>query len=207
MMAILTALLILCAPFAPQDSKAPKDTKKAMDPFRHFIGKWRGAGMPEPGSKLKAWEEEASWEYSIIKNDYSLKSGFKDGKLYKAWHLKYDKKKKIYRMFVTTAGGKKQTYEGKMKRRELTLVQVTVKGESAPDPEEKITFNLLHSNRYLVFVDRRAKGKKAWTTLTTLAYTKKGVPFVKGRPIPECIVTGGNATLTLSYKGKTYPIC
>src|SRR5262249_7520975 len=40
--------------------------------------------------------------------------------------------------------------------------------------------------------------------------TKEGEAFAAGSSaadLPKCVVTGGAATLTVSYQGKTYPLC
>ena len=57
MMGLTLAALIFFSPFALQDQKAPRDTRKATEPFKHFIGKWRGTGLPEPGSKLEQHQQ------------------------------------------------------------------------------------------------------------------------------------------------------
>ena len=56
-------------------------------------------------------------------------------------------------------------------------------------------------------IDRRSGNRGFWRALCMLAGTKKGVPFLREGAIRECILTGGTATLSVRYKGRTYPVC
>ena len=61
--------------------------------------------------------------------------------------------------------------------------------------------------RYLLQVEEKKPTRRSWTMMVTMAGQRKGVPFVRGKPFEECIITGGIATISVKHKGKTYAVC
>ena len=59
-------------------------------------------------------------------------------------------------------------------------------------------------------LESKEKGAAVFTPLIEVGLTKEGESFAAGSTAaerPRCIVTGGAATLTVSYQGQSYPIC
>jgi YHS domain-containing protein len=64
--------------------------------------------------------------------------------------------------------------------------------------------------RYTMNLDRQAAGAPQFKNAIEVGMTKEGESFAAGGEaanLPKCILTGGAATLTVSYNGKTYPVC
>jgi YHS domain-containing protein len=77
--------------------------------------------------------------------------------------------------------------------------------------QERLTLRA-NSNyvRYTITLDRKEAGAAVSTALIEVGLTKEGELFAAGSMAvekPRCIVTGGAATLTVSYEGQSYPIC
>ena len=61
--------------------------------------------------------------------------------------------------------------------------------------------------RLLILFERQLAGTDRFARLSEVGYTRKGSGFGGGSNEPECVVTGGFATMSIEYKGKKYPIC
>ena len=64
--------------------------------------------------------------------------------------------------------------------------------------------------RYTMAHDLKEPGSVQFTRLIEVGLTKDGESLAGAathRERPKCIVTGGAATMTMSYQGRTFPIC
>ena len=198
------AVLALLLPLQ-EKKKDPATTKEAMQKIQLLVGEWRCTGEPDD-KKAKPWLEKDAWNFKIDKEDYALELKITDGAHFKEGLLTYDLKAKVYRLVATPLEGDKKTYEGKLADKELALERVPKDGEKDAKPE-RLVFNLLRDNRFLLSLETRQGSSKEWSSVFVMGCTKEGVPFVKGSGAPVCIITGGTAALTSDYKGKTYHFC
>ena len=59
-------------------------------------------------------------------------------------------------------------------------------------------------------LDRKETGSTLFKPAIEVGLTKEGESFAAGASAaerPRCIITGGAATMTVSYQGQSYPIC
>jgi hypothetical protein len=192
---VMMLLLVLLA------QKDPASTKEAMRPVQVLVGEWR-VNVTPGDDPSKSWEETQAWEYKIEKEEYSLQVSIKDGKKFKEGLLTYDLKKKLYRLELVRADGKKSTFEGKLSGKELTLEEVAAEGAAA----ERLNYNFLRDIRFIGSIDRRDAGSKTWNETHGYQFTRAGVSIVRTET-PKCVVTGGTGSMTLEYQGKTYYVC
>ena len=64
--------------------------------------------------------------------------------------------------------------------------------------------------RYQVLFDHQDPGSPSFKNVVDVGLTKEGESFAAGgssSDLPKCIITGGSSTMTVSYDGKSYPIC
>src|SRR6185437_9534403 len=64
--------------------------------------------------------------------------------------------------------------------------------------------------RYTVQVADREPGAPQYKRTVEVSLTKEGEAFAAGSAatdLPKCVVTGGAATMTVSYQGKSFPLC
>src|SRR5439155_4634266 len=58
--------------------------------------------------------------------------------------------------------------------------------------------------------DRRPPGAPQFSRLMEAGLLREGEAFASGGAaanLPRCILTGGAASMTVSYQGKSYPVC
>ena len=64
--------------------------------------------------------------------------------------------------------------------------------------------------RYTMVLDRKEPTAALFQPKFEIGLTKEGESFAAGSSAveqPKCIVTGGAATLTVSYQGRSFPVC
>src|SRR5262249_28329236 len=64
--------------------------------------------------------------------------------------------------------------------------------------------------RYSMWFDRKEPGAPQFSREIEVGVTKEGEAFAAGAvaaDAPKCILTGGAATMTVSYEGVSYPVC
>ena len=92
---------------------------------------------------------------------------------------------------------------GKQKEVILTLDRT----DKAAKETQRLVVTLLHSNRYLYRFETKPEDGGSFTRKYLVGATKEGEPFATVAKGPECVVTGGTANGSVTYKGKAYPIC
>jgi hypothetical protein len=219
-----TAIVLLAATCAALNQRAhsfdtpvradvPKTltAKESLQPFNVMVGSWRGSGAPE-GTKEEraagAWEETIAWEWTF--KDAWLTLTFTKGKHFTKGELRYtpdkDAKEPRFTLTLTTPDKTTATFVGVLDEKGKVLTLTRTDGPAKE--EQRLVFSLLHFNRHLYRLDTRpANTTVAFTKVYQVGATKEGVAFADVPKGPECIVSGGVGTMTVTYKGKTYYVC
>ena len=193
---------------AQPDKKArPEDqakVKAALQVVQDFIGTWNLEGTHKVGAKTEAWKEKVNWGWKFKDGSPSLVVSFADGKgkYYKDGELNYDVAGKKYLLALTPAAGEKQVFEGAYAKGALTVTRKDKSGDV-----QRITLNTLSEGEKLkVRVEKQDGGKGPFGDVFAMNGQKDGI--VAGGPKkPECVVSGGAATMEVSYNGKKYFVC
>jgi hypothetical protein len=180
------------------------DPKEALQELQDFIGGWKGA----VDKKGAAWKESANWSWKFANKgkDVYMIVDMPDGKIYKSGEMRFLSDKGKFQFTLADKAGKKNVYLGAMKKGTLILER-TVPETNAT---EQIKMNTAAGGIRLVYT---FSNKSANSTLYNkdfqIAYTKEGESFgaAAGKKGPECVVTGGLGTMTVSYMGTTYYVC
>jgi YHS domain-containing protein len=199
-----TALVLTCA--AQTATSLAPTNKQALQPLQDLIGSWRGTGEPHGTREEKQkgfWTETIRWEWQFKGSDAWLRAAVEKGKHLKGAELRYLPQKGLYQLTLQPTAGEKQVYTGKLQNRRLTLER----GDDPAKPGQRVVLSLLHANRHLFRYEERPAERTTFVPVYQVGATKEGVPFAGGGSQPECIVTGGRGTMTVSYKGKTYYVC
>jgi YHS domain-containing protein len=190
------------------EQPAQKSPKEALQAFSDLIGDWKCTGTPvgtREEIQKNFWTEKMAWEWQFKGKDVWLKIDFEKGKHFKGGELRYVPEKDQYHLTLTTIKNEKITYIGSLEHRDKTPI-VTLERDVNKDVH-RLVFTLLHDNvfnySYLVKADDRPLFSKKWSVRAI----KDGVSFAAGTGKPECIVSGGTGTSTVSYMGKTYYVC
>jgi YHS domain-containing protein len=201
---ILTFALLM--PFLMGADKAKvKADQKALIPLQGYIGAWKGVGRPKRSSPKGSWSEKAAWTWKFNDSGAVLAFTCEKGKYFKSGKIAPGKKAGTYVLTAVPASGKgTEVFIGAVDKKKKGLV-VTAKKAKSGRPAQ-ITFRLVASGNRLIMMFERKLGA-IYTRLAEVGYTREGGGFAKGAGGPECIVTGGKGTITVSYKGKTYYVC
>lgn len=198
------AFLVIAATLGADQTDKPKSPREALQAFSDLIGTWNGTGTPVGSleeKQKKFWTEKMSWEWQFKNNDAWLKVGFEKSKNFSAGELRYVPDKNHFTLTLTTLKKEKTTYIGTLEKNKLAL-------ERDGDKEsQRLVFTFLHSNRFLYHYEVKPEGRPLFSKKWTVGATKEGEPFAVGDGGPECIVSGGRGTITVSHMGKTYYVC
>ncbi len=185
------------------------DVPEAFAPFEYLVGGWKGTAIPA-ANKLKGWPERHVWGWKFDQGKpVALTLKFDGDKLISAGVLAYDPAAKTYRLDAKDADDKAVRYTGKLDESGRALV-LKADAKVPGDPQISIRLND-NGVRYTVWVDRKEPGATRPRREIEIGLTKDGEALgAVGGPGgggPKCIVTGGAATMTVTYQGKSYPLC
>ena len=202
-LALLGLVVGLTITTSAADSKSD-ETRKALKDVGGFIGEWKGNGESKAGTKTTLWKESLSWGWRFKGGEGWIAVESKDGKILTGGELRYDPEKKAYRLTSVDRDGNRQTYEGKLSRGRLILERK----DAGTGDVHRLTLNTLADGaRMILLAEVQPKGKGLFATVARVAATKEGESFAGGGKKPECVVTGGLGTMTVSYMGRTYYVC
>ena len=173
---------------------------------------WNLEGTQKVGAKTEAWKEKVTWGMKFKDGDAWITVEFKSndgktpGKYYQGGELRYDldKKKYVLTLNPTAKDAKPEEYVGEMSKGTLKVER--------KDPKTgdvyRITMNTLSEGiRFAFKSEKQDGGKGLFSAAYAMNGTKDGESIAGGAKKPECVVTGGAATIPVSYNGKTYYVC
>jgi len=214
----LTAIGGLAAA-ARGDEAGPRDIPPAFAPFEYLVGRWKGQGVPRDkgANQFRGWTETHTWAWIFAKGKPAgLSVTIEGGKVLAAGKLSYDQARKRYLLEATEPKplGGRIAFEGTLDEsgKLLVLDRTGATGKSARDAG-KVRLSLRPNANYVRYTmteDRQEPGAFPFTRLIEVGLTKEGESFAGGSMAserPKCIVTGGAAAMTLTYQGRTFPIC
>src|SRR5262245_9173650 len=191
----------------PDKKLKPEDqakVKKALQEVQDFIGLWNLEGTQKAGGKTESWKEKVSWGWKFKDGGAWVTVDFADGKgkYFKGGTLKHDTEKKKYVLALTAADKSEQVYEGDlMKGGGLKLERKDAKTGDV----YRLTLNTLADGiRFQVKYEKQEGGKGLFASLHQMNGNKDGESIAGTTKKPECIVSGGAASIAVSYQGKQY---
>jgi len=190
------------------EEPARRTPKEALQAFNDLIGTWNGTGTPEGtfAEKQKGfWTEKISWEWQFkASGDTWLKCTIDKGKYFTGGELRYLPEKDEYQLTVQTTDKETLVFTGKLDRRRLVADRVDEKKKE----NQRLVINMLHENeRHLYHFEAGPIDKPSMKKLYQVGANRDGIAFAGKDDKPECVVSGGLGTMTVSYKGKTYYVC
>ena len=124
--------------------------------------------------------------------------------------LVYDADAKTYTLNGTDPAGKPVVFTGALDKagKSLNLDRV---GTTPDGARQRLTLTP-NANfvRYTVRFTEQETGAPQFKPVIEVGLTKEGESFAAGgtaADLPKCIVTGGAAAMSVSYQGKSYPLC
>jgi YHS domain-containing protein len=181
----------------------------AFLPFEHMIGGWKGTAKPT-ANPLKGWQESHGWAWKFEKGKpVGLTIALEGDKTLAKGAISYDEAAKKYKLDGTDPAGKPVAFLGSWSPDGKTLT--FDRQGSSPEGKERLTFRPTSNKiRYTLQLDHQEPGAPQYKGVISVGLTKDGEAFAAGSggaDLPKCIMTGGAAGMTVSYMGKSYPIC
>ena len=207
----LAAGLYAAAP-TPAPESAGDEIPAPLAPFEYLIGGWDGTGIPA-ANKVRGWKEKHVWAWKFAKGvPVGMTLQVTSGKTLAKGQLTFDPETEQYRLDATDPAGKALAYAGKLDPtgKVLTLDRAD---EAGAGTREKQRLRLLFNGnkiRYTLFDERKEAGSPRFAPAIESGMTKEGESLGGSGAAsegPKCIVTGGSATASVTFNGKSYPLC
>ena len=186
------------------------ETPAAFAPFEHMVGSWKGTASPVV-NRVKGWPETHAWAWKFANGKpVAMTVEWKGDKVVTKGQLTFDPATKSYKLDGVDPEGKPAVYAGQIASDGKTLT-LDKGGVSRNGLNERL---ILRPNankiRYTMQFETREPGAPQYKKEIEVGLTKAGESFAAGsggENLPKCIMTGGAATIMVSYQGKTYPVC
>jgi hypothetical protein len=203
--------------------KQAESVVAALQPFQILLGQWKWTTQKKFGGFAKHGEDlEWVLDFKGDRNRPSL-TAHSDGNPYfhQVWltYLPNDDKfqlslepedgaPRVLQGTWAENGEPKEESDGKKTQRTYKLVLEQI--SPAEGEQWQVTFNQLDNNQYLFELKKRAPAAKTFLALDIVRQQRQGTSFAvadSDNPGPKCIISGGLGSMTVSYKGKNYPVC
>jgi YHS domain-containing protein len=172
-----------------------------------MVGAWKGQAVPA-ANRLKGWPEKHSWAWKFAKGTpVGMTLAVEGGKVFTRGELTFDPRTSRYTLAATDPAGKPVGFSGapSADNKALVLERTTSEGK------ERLSIQSAGGGiRYVMKLDRQAVGAPQFKNAIEVGLTKEGESFAAGGEssnLPKCILTGGSATLSVTFNGKSYPVC
>ena len=216
MLRILAIAALAFATFGLADSRVESQEKKAaelakakekLQEVQDFIGLWNLEGTQKENGRTVAWKEKVVWSWKFKDGDAWMAAAFADGKgkYFASATLRYDVAKKKYVLTLTGADKKEAVFEGELGR--LGGLQLARTDAKSGDKYKLALNTLAEGVRFQLKYERQEGGKGIYQNVFAMNGNKDGESLGSAKKKPECIVSGGAASIPVSYKGVTYYVC
>ena len=206
-MAMMRAATVARSDDAPASARDFASARKALQEVQDFIGPWDLEGIQKLGRKTTSWKEKIHWGWKFKDGDAWLTVDFAagKGKYFASGTLKYDLKKKKYLLALKGSDRTDQEFEGEPAKGGGLILD---RRDAKTGDVYRITMNTLAEGiRYQLRYERQGGGKGLFSTVYTMTGSKEGESIAGAKKKPECIVSGGAATIAVSFQGQQYFVC
>jgi len=184
---------------------------KALGPLQNFIGSWSGVGAPRRGATEGMWQELSNWAWRFDTKRTAIGFSSPKGKYLISGRIEPGKKAGQFILKGMLPDGKTQkTYTGQLDKSGqwvFTLATTPKEAKATTDVPARISMRLVARGKRMVIYLEKRLGENQFARLGEVGYTRKGSGFGKATVVRECVVTGGQSSTLISYKGKSYYVC
>ena len=192
---------------AAGDAEELAAARRALGPLQSFVGAWKGAGQMKRGSTDGAWREEADWSWDYSNKKVSVVFQADLGKVYASGRITPGEEEETYKLVALPPGegAEPETFTGKFDDEERLTFTADKPCDGRP---AEIVMRLVAKGRRMVMIYQRqsaATGGKSF--MAEVGFSRKGSNFGRDDNLPECVLTGGEASIAVTHEGKTYYVC
>ncbi len=186
-----------------------RGTPAAFATIEGLVGAWKGTAVPT-ANRLKGWPERHVWSWKFRDGrPVAFEFEAADGRLLTRGSLTHDPATGKYTLDGLDAANAPSRFVGVLDAKTGALV---LDREGDDKPRERITIRPnANGVRYTFWLDRREPGAPQFKRAIEAGLTREGESFAaggdQGPTAAKCIITGGTASMTVAFAGKTYPIC
>jgi YHS domain-containing protein len=201
-----------------RDQTGSREVPAAFASLEYLVGRWNGQGVPKDNRarRFQGWTETHTWAWAFTQGKPAgMTVTIEGGKVLSSGKLTYDAGRKLYRLEGTEPkpSDGKLTFEGTFDKTGKSLILENVQGGKAAKSARALRVSLWpNANfiRYTMAHDLKEAGAVQFTRLIEVGLTRDGESLAGASAVsegPRCIVTGGAANMTLTYQGRSFPIC
>jgi hypothetical protein len=194
----------------------------ALQPLQVLLGKWEGKTRQAFGGFSAVDELNWIWDFQTDRTQPGLKAKSDKSPYFKLVRVSYDPLSEKFQLTLTPREGEPRQFEGtwtdggepqevadgKVTHRTYKLMFTEL---SDPGTEAwQIVLNQQDNDRYLLEMSKRPPAGKTFNKFDVVGTQRFGKPFAAAEsdnPGPKCIISGGLGSMTVTYKGKSYPVC
>lgn len=208
---------------ASADERRSTGIISALQPFQVLLGKWRWITRKSFGDSPRTAEDlEWIWDLREGAKQPSLTGRSESNPYFRQLWLTWLPDEDQFQVTIESAEGDRRLLRGTWAERgepkqesdgkklqhtyKLQLVQFS----PAEGENWQLTLTQLDNNQYLMDLARRPSTGSSFGPLDTVRQQRLGTSFAvadSDNPGPKCIISGGLGTMSVTYKGKSYPVC
>ncbi|MCH2202736.1 MAG: hypothetical protein MK102_12255 [Fuerstiella sp.] len=178
-----------------------------LQPLNSVIGSWRGIGQPKRGSRKGAWQEKTvcRWDFSADRPAvrFDTENGLQFNRL--TLTTSTDHKQLILHQQIDEKSTR--TYRGKIPAEWPTKIQLVTK-PALDGSQYRCTIEQLRDIRLVMLFERQTTSTGSFRRVAGIGYTRSGYKLAQGSGNQrECIVTGGQGTISVVHKGQKWYVC
>ena len=209
LMAALIGVCLLPLVFAQdnKDKANEKDiaaAKEELTKLSEFVGPW--TVNAEDSAKKPLGKEKWDWAWKFGKDGMpSLAAKVSDSKFFTEAVVTYDAKAKGYKVAMKDSKGTDQEFTGTLDKKGIFVLTRT--DSKTSDVHTLKMSTAAEGIRLNVVYEIQTGGKGLASTTYKASGNKDGESIAGGSKKPECIVTGGAASISVTINGKEYKVC
>lgn len=205
---------------AQSDAAQMDSVVQALKPLQVVLGKWRGTTNLKFKGFSAVEELDWVWDFRTDKAQPALVAKSDKSPYVREGRLTYLVADQVFQFTIKTPEGNSRILTGEFSREpeeftgddnkpqrsyKLLLTEKNPTGEDA----WQVALDQQENNRYLLQISRK-RGAGSFQLVDTVGTQRLGTSFAASDEEygeKKCIISGGLGTMTVSYNGKTYPVC